>query len=458
MTDALLSAEPPRRPTAALGELLRLAWPVVLARVGIMTMGLVDVIVVGRHSAEQLAYQALALAPISVVVTTVVGLLMGVQVMTSRLIGEGRPEETVAVLRRGCVYALQLGFGALLIMALLGPWAMRNAGLEPGLGEGASLPLVIFALSMPAYLLSVVGQLFLEAQGRPGAGAAAMIVANVVNLALNLWLVPGASGLPVEGAAASAWATFFARGLLAVVIFAFIFAKAGVTLKALLRHGRGHAADAREQRKIGLGAGSSYFIEVTAFAAMTFVAGWLGGLEVAAWTVILNIAAVIFMGPLGLSSATAVLVGRDYGAGQPHGVRQAGFLGMGVTAVLTGLIALGVWLFDEPLARAYTSDPQAVAIAVSGLTIACLFFVADGLQVVAAQSLRAAADVWWPTVMHIVSYGVVMLPLGWFLAHPAGLGVNGIVWAVVVASLISAGMLTTRFWFVSGRKLAPAVA
>src|SRR5512144_2617591 len=74
-------------------ELLALAWPVVLARLGIMAMGLCDALVVGRFSATQLGYHAMGWAPTSVVVTMVVGLLSGVQVMTARATGEGRPDQ-----------------------------------------------------------------------------------------------------------------------------------------------------------------------------------------------------------------------------------------------------------------------------------------------------------------------------------------------------------------------------
>ena len=74
---------------------------------------------------------------------------------------------------------------------------------------------------------------------------------------------------------------------------------------------------------------------------------------------------------------------------------------------------------------------------------ATLFFVADGIQVVAAQANRAAGDVWWPTILHFTAYGAVMMPLGWVLAHQ--MGVNGLVWAVVIASLASSTLLTGRF-------------
>ncbi|HVK42087.1 MAG TPA: MATE family efflux transporter, partial [Phenylobacterium sp.] len=77
---------------AETAELWKLSWPVVLSRLGIMVMGLSDAIVVGRFSATQLGYHALAWAPTSVVVTMAVGLLTGVQVMTARRIGQGHRE------------------------------------------------------------------------------------------------------------------------------------------------------------------------------------------------------------------------------------------------------------------------------------------------------------------------------------------------------------------------------
>ena len=64
-----------------LAELLKLSGPVVISRLGIMAMGLSDAIIVGRYSAAQLGYHALGWAPTNVVITLVVGLLSGVQVL-----------------------------------------------------------------------------------------------------------------------------------------------------------------------------------------------------------------------------------------------------------------------------------------------------------------------------------------------------------------------------------------
>ncbi|MGH7027499.1 MATE family efflux transporter [Brevundimonas sp.] len=439
MTKALLSF----KTRETLSELLKLAWPVVLARLGIMTMGLTDAIVVGHYASRELAYHSLAWAPSSVVLTTAVGLMMGVQVMTARLLGEGRKDEVGAVLRRGMVYALQIGVVSMIALMALGPFGLKHMGLEDGLGEGASPVLMIFALSMPAYLISVAAQFFLEGLHRPKAGMVAMWVANAVNLGLNLLLVPDILGLGLHGAQASAWATFGARMALAIFLVIFILRLPEARAWGLFNKPRRDKAVEREQVKVGVGAGSSNFIEVGAFAAMTVFAGQLGAAETASWAVVINVSAIVFMVPMGLSSATAVLVGRSYGAGDKAGVMRGGLAGVGVVTVLAFIIAIGLWLTAPLVVSAYTTDPAILAIAAPALVLATLFFVADAQQVVAAQANRAAGDVVWPTLMHLLSYGVIMIPLGWWLAHR--IGVDGLVWSVIVASLISGALLTGRF-------------
>ena len=87
-------------PEGTYPELLKLAGPNVVSRLGVMAMGVTDAIVVGHHSAEQLGFHSLGWAPTGTVLVAGLGLLMGIQVMTARHRGAGRPELTGPVLRR----------------------------------------------------------------------------------------------------------------------------------------------------------------------------------------------------------------------------------------------------------------------------------------------------------------------------------------------------------------------
>ena len=450
----ITAARPRRTPFEGVGELLKLAWPVVIARLGITAFGLVDAIVVGQYSARQLGFHSLGWAPTMIVLGAGVGLLQGVQVMTARHVGEGRREAAGGVLRRGVVYSLWLGLGSTAVLALFGPPFLRAMGLEPDLAAGAGRALEVFAWSLPFYFVANAGIFFLEALGKPKPGMIAMWTANGVNLVANLWLVPGHSGLPVEGAVAAGWATFASRAALAAWVLIYIWRMPEARALGVFSKPIDGPKAAAEQRRIGYGAGASMFIEIGAFAAMTLIAGQIGAFEAAAWTSVLNVGAFIFMGPLGLSAATAVLVGRAYGAQDRHGVVRAGLVGFGVTAVLTTVICLLVAPGRDLIALAYTHDPRLLAMIAPALVLSCLFFIPDGQQVVAAQALRARGDVWLPTACHLISYAVLMIPLGVWFAHGLHMGVNGLVWAVIVASFVSGGLLTARFLWLARKPLA----
>jgi len=426
-------------------ELLRLAGPVVLSRLGIMVMGLTDAIVVGHFSAQQLGFHAMAWAPTSVFVTVTVGLLVGTQVMGSRAMGAGRPHEAGAVLRRGVVYAFWLGLAGSALLALAAPPLLHHVGIEKALADGATAPLIVFSLSLTPYALSVALSFWLEGLGRPGLVTVNMWVANLINLAVNLLLVPGVMGLPALGAVGAAWATFVARTaftiMLVIVIVRLKDARAmGVFDKPV----RDRAAE-KEQRRVGYGAGSSNLFEVSAFAGMSLVAGWLGGLNVAAWAVVLNVAGVIFMVPLGLATATAVQVARAHGARDPAGMSRAGWISFGVTAVFALVVAVLLYPLRHLVAGAYTADPAAIALIAPALVLTCLFLVPDAVQVVCAQALRARGEVWIPAATHMVAYALIMGPLAWWLALPMKMGLDGIVWSVIVTSFAAAAMLLGRY-------------
>lgn len=425
-------------------RLVRLSWPVVLSRLGIMVMGLTDAIVVGQISATELSYHSLGWAPTSVLLTTAVGLLMGTQVVTAQHIGEGRADQVGGVLRRGLIYSLWIGgIGTIFLFLAVPP--LLALSVVPELLPGSVAAMKVFALSIPFYMVSVACSLFMEGLGRPKPAMWIMWLANGVNLVLNLWFVPGGPDWIPDGAVGSGWATFGARLFLMGAMVAYILSLPEVKSWGLFSPPRDTPADAIRQRRIGYGSGSSYFVEISAFAAMTLLSGAMGTAAVASWTIVLNVSAIIFMVPLGLSAATSVLVGRAYGARSGPSVYRTGIIAFALALLIGAVVTLVIGFAHTPVVMAYTRDPAVVAMAGGALFLACLFFVTDGLQAVAAQALRARGDDLWPTLMHILSYAVVMIPLAWWLGLHLKFGVDGIVWATILASALSASLLVGRF-------------
>lgn len=430
--------------TASLGgRLLRLAWPVALARLGIMAMSVVDVMVVGQLAPKELAWQALGWSPINVLVVSGIGLLTGVQVLAARALGAETLPETGGAWRRGLLVAAVSGIAAMLLVWLLSARLFLAFGIEPELAVHAARVANILALSVPTYLVYVASAFFLEAIQRPVAGTIAMWSANAVNLGLNLLLVPH------FGAEGSAWCTVGARAFLALVLLLWILRLPDAEHYGVRRSSR--APSWRALLGVGLATLVSNAAESGAFSGMTLLAGRLGGEAVSSYQILLNLLAIVFMISLGISSATSVLTAEAIGRKDPLNARRATFIGLALNSALMVALALGLWTFAAQVGRAYTANPS-LAGAVSGMMwLTAVILLPDGGQVVSAAALRARGDNWFPTASHLLSYAAVMPLLAYLLAEVQRRGVAGLMLAVFWASALSFALLGARLLWVSSR-------
>ncbi len=432
---------------AAFAALFRLSWPVIGSRVGVMLMGLLDTIVVGQYSSAQLSLLMVSQSLFWVPAVSSMGLLMGVQVKAAHFLGSNEPHRVGAVFRRGIGYALMLGLGFMAVLLVIGVSALKVV-VRPELADASRVPLAIFAASMPLFLVSIATSQFLEALSRTREVFIFTLLSNGLNVGLLFLLVPGhfsLFGINFSGALGAATATAIARSSLAVMLLIYVLILKEARAFNLFGQAEPDHAGAVEQRHVGYATGAAYFIETAAFAAMTLFAGRISDEAVASWAIVLNFASVVFMVPMGISAGCSVLVGKAYGAGDWAEVARVGWVSFVSAGLFMTGVVIAVLLAVDAITRLYTHDPLLIPAAREGLLLSCLFFIPDGLQVVAAQALRARKDVVAPTIIHYLSYGAIMLPLGFLFCLTFGWGVAGLVWAVVVASAISGPFQTGRY-------------
>ena len=435
-------------PRPAVLALLRIAGPVALARLGIIGMSLADVVVVGQLAPEQLPHQALGLAPTGVFLVASIGLLAGVQVLVARSIGEGNPLGAGVVLRRGLVLALLAGLAAVGLVMLGGENLFTFFGVEADLVAPSTRVMNVLAWSIPPHLLYIAATYFLEAVKRPTISTIVMWLANGVNLGLNLLWVPQ------HGAVGSAWATVGARVFLAGATILWIWClRDDYGVRKLGGHGPSYGA----LLQIGAAAAVSQAVEAGAFSAMTFIAGRISAAAVAAYQIMLNMMALVFMVALGLAAASAVLVSEAVGRKAIRDAAHAGWMGLTLNTICMIACAVALVVFAVPIGHAYTADAELAALIASLMWIAALVLTPDGAQVVTASSLRARGDNWFPTMSHILAYAIVMPSLGYWLAEHEHMGVRGLIFAILWSSVLSAGVLIARWAAIAQRmpKQAP---
>ncbi|MGI4886812.1 MAG: MATE family efflux transporter [Janthinobacterium lividum] len=428
---------------------LLLAYPVVLSQLGHMLVSVCDSVMVGNQPGVGTA----SLAAISVGVSTTnvllilgIGLSMGAVPLVAAAAGR-RDEPALRRLLVSSVWLCTLAGLALAGLSELLPRVMPHLGQAPAVVAMATPWVRVVGWSLLPLMVFQGFREFAEGLGLTRQAMWLSIGANVVNALLCYALIFGHWGAPRLGLIGSAWATLVSRVLMASLMAAYVL-RAGAlrpyraTAAEWLRP---HAAALRRLVALGAPIGGQMMFEMGAFAFSALMIGWLGAVPQAAHQIAINVAGVTYMAASGIAAAATIRVGNLRGAGDAAGARQAGVAAYWLAFGFMGSMGAVLVLARHLVPPLYNHDPAVLAQASTLLLIAAGFQVSDGLQVVGLGALRGLEDVKVPSLVALLAYWAVALPLGYFLGFRLHLGAPG-VWAALLLGLtIVAGVLLLRF-------------
>jgi len=432
--------------------LVRLAVPIVAMQVGMMLMSVVDTIFVGHVSARELAAAALGGLYTIGLFNFCLGVVWAVDPLVSQALGARDPAAAALGVQRGLVLAAVMGAVAT-VLCVPAEWVYRALHEPPDVIPRAVSFVHISAPSLVPMLLFVALRQSLVAMKRTSALVAVVVLSNLLNAGLDWVLVFGHWGLPAMGAPGSALATTITRflGLFALLVIA------RRALEPMLRPWRKEAlalGPLLRTFQIGLPIGAQNSVEFTTFAAISVFAGWFGAEAVSGHQVAINLASLMFMVPLGIGSASSVLVGHAIGEQDMAHARRVAASALAVGAGYMALSACVLLALPGMFASAYTSVPGVVTVAALLIPIAGVFQVFDGLQVVSAGVLRGAGDTRAPLVSNVLGFWLVGMPVSLWLGFRAGLGVVGLWWGFVAGLAAVGAFLVLRVRSLLSRPVA----
>ncbi len=436
------------RPTTERGfrgelrAMLRLAVPVVTVQVGMMFMGVVDTVMVGRVSASAIAAVALGNLYFFGAAVFGMGLLLALDPVIAQAVG-ARDEVAVARgIQRGLVLAGVLGLGAILLLLSAGP-VLRLLDQPPEVVPTAATYARLGAIGVLPFYVFIVLRQSLQAMHRVAPIVWTIVLANLANVALNWVFIFGHLGFPAGGVVGSAWATQIGRWLMPVLLYAFSRRELAPSL-APWRRETLQLAPLGRMLALGVPIGVQHELEYGVFAVAGVMMGWIGTVEMAAHQVALNFASLTFMVPLGVSGATTVLVGNAVGRGDAAEARSAALAGLVCGVSFMAAMALLMLAVPGTLARVYTSEAAVVAVAATLFPIAGVFQVFDGTQVVSIGILRGVGDTRAPMLVNLLGFWLVGLPVSWLLGLRLGFGPQGLWWGLTLGLVVVALFLVLR--------------
>jgi MATE family multidrug resistance protein len=401
--------------------LARHAGTVWLGQLAVMAYGVTDTVVAGRHSTESLAALSVGSAIYISVSVALFALIQALLPIWARLHGAGEQAAVGASLRQAlylCGGAIALG-----MLVLMAPGPMLRWTQVPAEQEAdVRAYLQVLALSLAPALLFRVYATFNQSLGRPQMVTWLQVAALGLKVPLSVWFTFGGAGVPAMGAVGCAWATLLVYTALNVLGIALMRRQAWYRPYRIWQ--RPEAPDWRQIRaflQLGVPAGLSVLVEVSAFTLMALYSARLGAVALAAHQIASNLAAVLYMMPLSMGIALSARVGFWLGAGAPAVARRVAWLGLGVTALIATGSAVLLWLARGTIVGWYGPAPDVALLAAALLSLVALYHLADALQSVSLFVLRCYGVTLQPLLIYCVLLWGVGLFGGYRLAYH-GLG------------------------------------
>jgi len=424
-------------------NLLSLAWPMIVTE-SLYMVTVVDMIWVGRLGIASIAGVGVATVIIMLMMTALLGLIVGVRATVSRYSGAGDTSGADHAARQALIIGVAYGLVMTAIGIFLAEPILSLFGIAAEvIAEGVSY-LRVFSLAWVPLSLWWMILYSMQASGDTVNPMRVEVFIRLFHVALCPFLVFGWGVFPRLGVVGVATSNVVIESL-GLAFGLWILLTGRTRLHLTLRDFVPDFKVIWGMVKIGI-PGLVMTMQMS-FGSMVFM--WImvpfGTLAVAAHTLVGRIQMVVNLPNHGLGLAAGVLVGQNLGAGQPERAERNGWLAASLVEGFMLICSVVILLWAEEIIGVFSSEPDLVEIAGTFLRIAAAGYLVMGFSGVLQQSISGAGDTVPTMVVSLVAMWLVMLPLAHFLPQITNLGAQGVYWAMVAGIVVGAVAYITYF-------------
>lgn len=439
-----------RNPTATeFVETIKLALPIALTQLGQIAMMTTDLALIGRLGDNAVAAAALAHTVFFVAFVIGMGLVSAVAPLAAQALGARQPRTVRRALRVGLWAALLLCV-PMMLLPLFGEQVLILLGQAPDNARLAQRYLLGLAPGMAPALCFMAIRNFMGAVNRPEPGLWITLAAIPANALLGYALIHGHWGMPkLELLGAGVATTTVNFGMCAAALWFTYSRRPFKKFHVLGRFWRIDWPLMRQLVVIGAPIAVSFLLEYGLFSAAGLLMGVISTTALAAHQIALQIAAILFMVPFGIGMAATVRVGQALGRGDTAAIRRSGLVAIALGIVFMTIMTLAVILVRFEVAGFFFGETKqgvaAVELAATLMMVGATFFIADGIQTVAAGALRGLSDTRVPLLLAAISYWLIGFTAAYGLAFWTSSGAIGVWIGLSIGTGIYAILLVLRF-------------
>lgn len=424
--------------------LFALMIPILITQFSQTGMGLIDTIMAGRMSAQDLASISVAVGIWIPIMLLFCGIIFATTPLVAKALGEKKPSQVVKITQQALWLAFALGIVALIILQFI-PLILTWLNVPESLILKASLFLHAIGFGMPAVTTYTALRCYSEALGFPRPVTFISIGALFFLVPLN-YLFMHVLGF---GGAGCGFATAILQWLMLFALIFHLYRSPNYQHYRLFHRQQLTQFDTQIMRTIlalGIPIGFSIFFEVSIFSTAALVLSPLGELIIAGHQVTISITSILFMIPMSLALALTIRVGRYYGEKNWTAmllVQKLGFLTATLLALITMIL---LWWWKEPIVSIYTQDSEVAKIALTLVVFAIAYQLVDAWQVCAAGCLRGMQDTKTPMWIMLFAYWAVAFPIGFYLSRYTDVGASGIWIGFIVGLSVACVFLVIQLY------------
>ena len=424
--------------------LFMLAVPMVLEMAMESLFAVVDAFYVSRVGTEALTVVALTEAVMMLVYSIAIGLSMSATAFVARRTGEknlkGAAEAAVQAIYLAVLVSLPLSLAGIFfapeILGLMG-------ATQSVIAQGTNYMRIMLGGNIVIMLLFLNNAVFRGA-GDASIAMRVLWLANILNMALGPLFIFGPGPFPELGVTGAAVATTTGRGI-GVLYQMWMYSNQ----RSLIRIHRDNFGFQRrmvlEMFKISLGGVSQFLISSASWIFVVRILATFGSAAVAGYTIAFRVIVFTLLPAWGVANAAATLVGQNLGAKQPERAEKSVWIAGFYNMLFLGVVSVIFYVFAHEIVGIFSKEPEVLRTGVQGLRIICLGYVFYAYGMVIGQAFNGAGDTRTPTILNLVAFWLVQIPMAYLLAKTSNAGPFG-VFAAVAFSFSLLAVISIRIF------------
>ncbi len=415
-----------------------LSVPMVLEMSMEALFAVVDVFFVSQlHDNDAVATIGLTESVLTLIYSIAIGLSMGATAMVARRVGEKNEKAA----RIAAVQSIYIGLAISLTVSFIGLFFSKDILRIMGANENIITHCSGYTKWMITGNITIMMLFLINAIFR-GAGDASLAmrsltIANLMNIILDPIFIFGLGPIPSFGVEGAGIATTIGRGTGVLFQLYYLFKGTGV-IKIHIDNWVIQWNIIVRLLKVSAGGTGQFLIGSASWIFLVRIMSSFGSAALAGYTIGIRVIIFAILPAWGMANASATLVGQNLGAGHPDRAEKSVWRTSFFNMIFLGFITILFLVAAQPIINLFTTDSDVSMNGVLCLQIVCIGYIFYAYGMVVNQSFNGAGDTQTPTIISLLGFWVIQIPLAYALAKSLNLGPKGVYWAIVIAETFMA--------------------